>query len=99
MPLSPVVLDGTVVRMEPLSLDHVPALTDVGLDPSLWALTANRVASEADMRSYVEQALTEQKAGTALPFATVERATGRGIGSSRFGNYVEPHRRITIGWT
>jgi RimJ/RimL family protein N-acetyltransferase len=51
------------------------------------------------MRAYVEQALTEQKAGTALPFATVERATGRVIGSSRFGNYVEPHRRIEIGWT
>jgi RimJ/RimL family protein N-acetyltransferase len=99
MPLSPVVLDGTVVRMVPLSLDHVPALSEVGLDPSLWALTANRVASEADMREYVEQALSEQRAGTALPFATVEQASGRVIGSSRFGNYVEPHRRIEIGWT
>ena len=99
MPLTPVMLDGTVVRMEPMSLDHVPALSGVGLDPSLWALTTNRVASEADMREYVEQALSEQRAGTALPFATVEQATGRVIGSSRFGNYVEAHRRVEIGWT
>src|SRR6478609_1714833 len=99
MPLSPVVLGGTVVRMEPLSLEHVPALADVGLDPSLWALTTSRVASESDMREYVEQALSEQRAGTALPFATVEQASGRVVGSSRFGNYVEAHRRIEIGWT
>ena len=99
MPLSPVVLEGTVVRMEPLTLAHVPALSKVGLDASLWALTSNRVASEQDMREYVEQALAEQKAGTALPFATVERASGRVIGSSRFGNYVEAHKRVEIGWT
>ena len=99
MRLSPVVLEGTVIRMEPLTLDHVPALSEVGLDPSLWALTSNRVATEGDMREYVEQALADQKAGTALPFATVEQATGRVVGSSRFGNYVEVHRRIEIGWT
>jgi RimJ/RimL family protein N-acetyltransferase len=99
MRLAPVVLEGTVVRMEPLTLAHVPGLADVGLDPSLWALTSNRVASEKDMREYVEQALAEQNAGTALPFATVERASGRVIGSSRFGNYVEAHKRVEIGWT
>jgi len=99
MRLSPVVLEGTVIRMEPLTLDHVPALSEVGLDPSLWALTSNRVATEGDMREYVEQALADQKAETALPFATVEQATGRVVGSSRFGNYVEVHRRIEIGWT
>jgi RimJ/RimL family protein N-acetyltransferase len=99
MKLTPVVLEGSVVRMEPLSLDHLPALCEVGLEPSLWALTYKRVASEADMRDYVEEALAEQKAGTALPFATVERASGRVIGSSRFGNYVETHRRVEIGWT
>ncbi|MEO8334629.1 MAG: GNAT family protein [bacterium] len=99
MQLAPVTLEGTVVRMEPLSLDHVPALCEVGLDPSLWALTSIRVVSEADLREYVEQALAEQAAGTALPFATVERWSGRVIGSSRFGNYVEAHRRIEIGWT
>ena len=99
MDLAPVTLEGSVVRMEPLSLDHVAALTEVGLDRSLWALTSIWVSSAAEMRDYVEQALAEQRAGTALPFATVERATGRVIGSTRFGNYVAAHRRIEIGWT
>ncbi|MEP6733561.1 MAG: GNAT family protein [bacterium] len=99
MKLSPVVLEGTVVRMEPLTLDHVGALCEVGLDPSLWALTSIRVNSEADMREYVMEALADQQAGTALPFVTVERTSGTVIGSSRFGNYVPAHRRIEIGWT
>jgi RimJ/RimL family protein N-acetyltransferase len=34
-----------------------------------------------------------------MPFATVEAATGRPIGSSRYMNIVLEHRRLEIGWT
>ena len=99
MDLAPMVLEGDVVRLEPLRLDHAEALSAVGLDPSLWALTTIRVHTPAEMRSYVEEALTEQQSGASLPFATVERATGRVIGSTRFGNITPAHRRVEIGWT
>jgi RimJ/RimL family protein N-acetyltransferase len=85
--------------MEPLTLEHVGALSEVGLDPAIWALTPNRMSSEAEMRDWVRQALAEQQAGTALPFATVERASGRVVGSTRFGSYVPEHQRVEIGWT
>ena len=97
--LKPVTLEGRVVRLEPLSESHVPALCDVGLDPSLWALTTVRVNSEADMLGYVRQALADHAAGIALPFATVERATGKVVGSTRFGSAAAEHRRVEIGWT
>jgi len=97
--LTPALLEGTVVRMEPLTLDHVDALCEVGLDPAIWALTPNRMSSEAEMRDWVRQALAEQQGGTALPFATVERASGRVVGSTRFGSYVPEHQRVEIGWT
>ena len=99
MDLAPVVLEGDVVRLEPLRLDHAEALSAVGLDPSLWALTTIRVETPADMRAYIADALTEQRAGVSLPFATVHRATGRVIGSTRFGNITPAHRRVEIGWT
>lgn len=92
-------LEGSVVRLEPLGLHHLDALCAVGLEPALWALTTNRVRSRDDMRAYVEVALAEQSAGVALPFATVERATGTVIGSTRFANAVTAHRRVEIGWT
>lgn len=97
--LTPIALEGSVVRLEPLGPGHLDGLCTVGLEPSLWALTTQRVASREEMQGYVEQALTEQRAGTALPFATVERATGTVVGSTRFANAVHEHRRVEIGWT
>src|SRR5919108_5230210 len=42
MLVEPCVLEGTHVRLEPLSLDHLDALTAVGLDPDLWQWTLAR---------------------------------------------------------
>jgi len=43
-------------------------------------------ADQAGMHAYVAEALAEQRARRAVPFATVERATARVVGSTRFGN-------------
>ncbi len=100
MDTRPVVLTGTHVRLEPLDLDrHWPGLAAIGLEPSLWAFTASKVADAAQLRAYLEQALAEQARGTALPFATIDVASGRVCGSTRFGNLVREHRRVEIGWT
>ena len=99
MNIAPVVLEGRVVRLEPMALEHVDALTLVGLDPSLWALTTARIATRDGLLEYVRTALAEQVAGTALPFVTIVRATGEVIGSTRFANVVHEHARAEIGWT
>jgi len=97
--LAPIPLEGTHVRLVPLSLDHVPALWEVANDWDLWELGMSAIRTEDDLRRYVEAALAMQAAGTALPFATTEAATGRPIGSTRFGNVEPAHRRVEIGWT
>jgi RimJ/RimL family protein N-acetyltransferase len=97
--LSPIILEGRYVRLEPLSLLHLSGLLEIGLDQSLWALTVSKVRSAPDLERYVTRALEEQAGGTALPFATVWKETGRVIGSTRFGNIALEHRRLEIGWT
>jgi N-acetyltransferase len=99
MLLSPVLLEGHHIRLEPLSLDHLPGLLAVGLDPALWRWTLNKVNTPADLERYVDTALAEQRAGSSLPFATVLQATGQVIGSTRFGNISLPNKRVEIGWT
>ncbi len=99
MDLTPRPIEGPTVRLEPLGLEHLDGLCDVGLDPDLWRLTVTRIHDRAGMERYVHTALEEQQAGTALPFATVLRDTGRVIGSTRFGNLSPPNRRVEIGWT
>lgn len=97
--LLPVLLEGDIVRLEPLEMRHLDALWQVARDPSLWAVTASRVTSRDELAAYVEAALREQEAGTALPFATVHHPTGTLVGSTRFANYAPAHGRVEIGWT
>jgi RimJ/RimL family protein N-acetyltransferase len=97
--VGPVVLEGRRVRLEPLSLDHVAGLTEVGLEPAIWQWTLARPTAEADIRAWVTAALAGRDAGTEYPFATLDSATGRPIGSSRYMNIVPEHRRLEIGWT
>jgi len=92
-------LAGRFVRLEALSLDHVGELAPVALDPELWRYTVSQVASEEDLRAYIEAALRERDAGVALPFLIRERATGRAVGSTRYGNMDLRNRRVEIGWT
>ena len=96
---TPIILEGKIVRLEPLSLAHLDGLIAVGLDPELWRWTTSRARTPDAMRDYVEEALAEQRAGTSLPFATAERESGRVIGSTRFGNIAPAHRKVEIGWT
>jgi RimJ/RimL family protein N-acetyltransferase len=78
------VLDGRHIRLEPLDLHHVPALAAAAAaDPALYQWSAVP-QGEAAMRAYVETAASWHRAGTALPFATVHRADGAVIGSTRF---------------
>jgi N-acetyltransferase len=97
--LEPVMLKGRVVRLEPLSLDHLDGLARVGLDPALWRWIPSAVTSREEMRGYIETALAEQHAGQSLPFAVMDANTGDAIGSTRYGNISEPNRRLEIGWT
>jgi RimJ/RimL family protein N-acetyltransferase len=99
MELTPVTLEGRHVRLVPLTLEHVPALWEAGNDPDLWRWTISQPASEDDMRRYVEAALARRAAGAALPFATLEAASGRVIGSTRYHNWEPPHPRVEIGYT
>jgi len=97
--VQPVTLTVAHVRLEPLSLNHHAALCEVGLDRELWRWTVAEVLTPEDMRSYMETALKWQADGTALPFATVEEASGRVVGSTRFMNIDTPNGRVEIGST
>jgi N-acetyltransferase len=99
MKIEPVVLRGGIVRLEPLTLDHVAELARVGLDPTLWQWVPNQVHTPEDMRTYVSTALDEQRRGVSLPFAIIDQASDQAIGSTRYANIETTHRRLEIGWT
>ncbi len=99
MKIESVVLQGDLVRLEPLRFDHLPALCKVALDPSIWEFSPEPIAGESDVENYVRAAMAEEKLGTTLPFVTISKEDGRVVGSTRFGNIDIANRRVEIGWT
>lgn len=92
-------LEGKHVRLEPMRADHLDAISAAGSDPALWRFTINDASSRDAMERYVADALQVRAAGTGMPFATIERARGTVVGSTRFANFDVTHRRVEIGWT
>lgn len=94
-----ITLEGAVVRLEPLSMEHVTPLCDVALEPDVWRWTLSNVRTAEDMRRYVERALHSRERGIGYPFVTIERATGAVVGSTRYHAIEPDHRRLEIGYT
>ena len=98
--VEPVTLTGTRVRMEPLDLSkHWEGLKAIGLEPSLWLYTLTVVKNEDDLKRYLDTAATELAEGRSLPFVTIDAASGRVVGCTRFSAIDERNRRVEIGWT
>src|SRR5258707_3820552 len=98
MVLAPVILQGRHMRLEPLPLEHGVGLAEVGLDDDLWKWIPTPVRTPEEMNAYVQTALLEQAAGSVLPFALIEKSSGRTIGCTRYANIERAHRRLEIGW-
>jgi RimJ/RimL family protein N-acetyltransferase len=98
MDIRPVTLEGAQVRLEPLTKAHHGALAPL-IDSTLLQWFIRPATDAAGLHEFIGTALEEQEEGKALPFATVDRATGRPVGSTRFANIDRVNRRLEIGFT
>ena len=75
----------------------------VEFDEETWAaldlLGRDSMKTLQDFERVIERAFDEQKRGESVVFATVERSSGRAIGSTRFMNIDRINRRVEIGST
>ena len=98
--LHPKLLTGQIVRLEPLSLEHVPGLTTAGRDESIWHyMVYGVVKTEEQMRAWVQHLLEARSAGTDLPFAVIHLPTGQVAGSTRYMEIRPADRGLEIGGT
>lgn len=79
-----ITLDGTFVRLVPLDASHADALlAAANEDRSTYAFTI--VPHDADeMRQFIAIAQGEANRGVSVPFATIDRKSGKAVGSTRF---------------
>jgi N-acetyltransferase len=97
----PVTLEGSVVRLEPVRLDHAAQFWDIAKDDldDIFRWMPYAMGTREDFDRLVAKASAEQERGESVVFATVEKSSGRAIGSTRFMNIDRANRRVEIGST
>lgn len=99
------VLEGEVVRLEPLAPEHEEGLFQAGHDPRIWRWMPYSEGGRGPdedrgvFRSWLETALAASESGAEAAFATLDARTGEPIGSTRYLALRPEHRGLEIGWT
>ena len=99
MPVAPVTLEGSHVRLEPMRPEHVADLAAACADPAMWTYMPLDGSTTAGMAAIVKAAVEASERGTELPFTTFERDSGRVVGGSRYLNIDRLNHRLEIGYT
>src|SRR5271169_6779142 len=87
-----VTLVGERVRLEPLSDRHLEDLVRAGSDTEIWKWLPREHHGPGAMASFVDSAMLQFRRSAAIPFATIDVASAKAVGSTRF-HYVEPEQR------
>jgi RimJ/RimL family protein N-acetyltransferase len=98
---SPLTLEGSFVRLEPIRHEHAELFWEVAKSDleDIFRWIPYSMKTREDFQRLIDKAFTEQERGESIVFATVERASGRVIGSTRFMNIDRVNRRVEIGST
>lgn len=95
--VKPVTLQGNGLRIEPLAQEHAQGLFNRGQHTPDWDYMARACFVDmADTRQWIDEAL---RASDQVPFAIVETAKGKVVGSTRYMNIRNDHKSLEIGWT
>lgn len=98
--VKPVILTGNHVRLEPMTLQHVEPLAEIGIGHDFWDfMVYGRMDTVDDMRGWVSDILSRAEKGTDLPFVAIHLASGRVAGATRYLNIMPHDRGLEVGGT
>jgi N-acetyltransferase len=94
-PLAPV-LEGRIVRLEPLAAQHDDGLWAASRPPEIWTWLATQPTTREAFAAHLDEA---RHATGEVPFATIDVRTGTPIGMTRYLALRPADRGLEIGWT
>ncbi len=92
-------LKGKYVILEPLSESHFDEIISIALDANTWQWNTRKIEKAEDINAYLEDALRWASTPQSIAYVTTLKENGKVVGMTRFGNIVEDHKRLEIGWT
>lgn len=97
----PLTLEGSFVRLDPIRREHAEIFWEIAKDDleDIFRWIPYSMRSQDDFQRLIDKIFDEQQRGDSVAFATVEKGSGRTVGSTRFMNIDRGNRRVEIGST
>ncbi|MEP7109437.1 MAG: GNAT family protein [Ferruginibacter sp.] len=94
-----IILENERASMTPLAESDFETLETIAFHPEIWRVGMSNLKEPAQLKVYIQTALTEKVRHLSYPFLIFDRQNNRVAGSTRFGNISFENRRLEIGWT
>jgi RimJ/RimL family protein N-acetyltransferase len=92
-------LEGRGIVLEPIRAEHEEALRAAAADPIVWRWMQVDASTADGFDRWFAHALREAAAEREVPFVTMDRESGRLLGSTRYLSLRPEHRGVEIGNT
>ncbi|MDA1218354.1 MAG: GNAT family protein, partial [Chloroflexi bacterium] len=93
----PVTLEGKIVRLEPLTLEHAAGVLAAGAVESIWQFFAFPAPTNLEQaQKWIEGRLADQAAGQRVPLAVICLADGKFAGSTGYAAISRPNRTLDL---
>jgi len=99
MIVDPLILEGDVVRLEPLTEVHIPALLEISFAHSELYQYTSTPTHEQYVEPYFNKAFSTKAAGEAYPFVTIFKPENRIVGTTRFADIRWDYRNLELGYS
>jgi len=97
--IAPVSLKDEKVALVPLSQDHHDDLVEASADGDLSALWYTFVPGDEGMKAEIERRVSLQEQGSMIPFAVVDKSSGKAVGMTTYMSLDHDNKRVEIGST
>lgn len=95
----PITISGAHVDLIALEPGHFADLETVAQDKRIWQFYAYDGSNSSVLRSTLESGLADRERGAQFPFVIFHKAHNRIIGSTRFMDIQQKHKKLEIGTT
>ena len=96
---APLTVSGDFVSVAPLSMAHHDDLVEAASDGELHRLWYTSVPKPEGVEAEIARRLGLREKRTMLPFAIIDKRTGRAVGMTTYMNIDAANRRLEIGST
>jgi RimJ/RimL family protein N-acetyltransferase len=92
-------VEGTHVLVEPLRPDHETDLKEAAADGELYRLWYTEIPKPENVGTEIVRRLSLREAGSMLPFAIIDKASGKAVGMTTYMHIDAANKRVEIGST